>query len=203
MSDASSIRKTTTPLAAALGIPGPASGALPSETQRGAGFYESAIRFQMNPQGYTYTFVDADGITKSRATGQAFINSGEQWVPVGNKILNIPVGPAAQDAEDVTVFIADRPYNIVSVQGVVSTANGTAGTAAVMVASGTTAIASGTSVSSTRTIDLNATINTVQTLTLDTTIANTQIAAGSRLGLVFTNTPTTAVGLITVVLQPS
>ena len=184
MSDASSIRRVYT--------------STPSESQVGAAFYEGAIRFFMNGSNYTVN----DAVTgKPRVTGQANINSGSQWVPVGNVVLNVSF-PVAADAVSQVAFIADRPYNVVSVQEAHSVVGGSGATAQLYKASGTTAIGSGTAIT-TAAFSLTSTINTVQTGTLSATTANTVLAAGDRLGLVFAGTVTGVDGLVTIVLQPA
>jgi hypothetical protein len=199
MADASSIRKTTTPLAA------PAVGALPIETQNGAGFYESAIRFQLNSSDYNYSYTDSNGITQKRTTGQAFVNSGYQWVPVGNVVLSIAV-QNSDDAIDQNIFIADRAYNVISMQQVhaVAGTDASAVTAQITKCSGTTVPGSGVAVM-TNTFNLKGTINTVQTGTLNTdTLANTKLAPGDRLAINFTGVTTAYAGAVyTVVLQPA
>jgi hypothetical protein len=197
MADASSIRKTTTPLAS------PAVGALPSQTQSGAGFYESAIRFQLNDPMYHFTYVDGNGITQHRTTGQAYINSGAQWVPVGNVVLSIPL-QNADDAVNQNIFIADRTYNVLSMKETHAVVAAGAFSAQVQKCTGTTAPGSGSAVM-TDTFDLTSAINTPVTGTLNTgCIWHTKLAAGDRLALAFGGTATGyAGGNITIVLQPA
>src|ERR1017187_6948195 len=66
---------------------------LAPQAQRGSTFYKSAMRFVGN---------------------QAYINSGTQWVPVGNVVLSIPLDNTTPTT--LPIFIADRPYNIISVR---------------------------------------------------------------------------------------
>jgi len=306
MADASSIRKTSTPLAPPIGYSYPAAGSLPgvngsvsktlddvrSSFSSSAGFYESSIRFSLNPPGYNYTYVNSNNQTVNRNTGQAYINTGAQWVPLGNVVVTVPLGASPTETDETAIFIADRPYNVVSVQGVVSTLAGSAATATLYsapagptvvisgpgvgataiatvasgiitgyvvinggsgygtsasavsvtvigtnttgavpgavtlsggaitaIATGTggtgyqnpTAIASGTAV--TGAFNLNTSANVVQTPGLNltqstingavvTSYANTQIATGARLGLVFSGAASSAIGSVTIVLQP-
>lgn len=203
MSDASSIRKISTPLAPSIGGGYPAPGTLPSEAQVGSGFYESAIRFQLNPAGYNYTYTDSNNISRTRNTGQAYVNSGAQWVPLGNVVLSVNAA-LATEAVDQNIFIADRPYNVVAVGEVHGTAEATATTLTAQVnkCTGTTVAGSGSNVL-TSTFNLKGTANTVQNGTLSATLANTQLAAGDRLALHVSGAATELAGVvINIVLQP-
>lgn len=114
--------------------------------------------------------------------------------------VNIPYNvPAA----DVLAFIAPRRMIVKAIRGCPSVAGtGGAATAVVKKASGTTAIASGTALHASS-FDLVGTINTVQTLTLSTTASDLVIEAGDRVGVDFTGTATSAIGVITVMLAPA
>lgn len=106
------------------------------------------------------------------------------------------------EAVDTWIYVAKVPCEVVGVE-VIPTVAGTDGgavTAAVKKASGTTAVASGTAVHSS-TADLKGTANTLQDLTLSTTRSERLLAANDRLGVDFTGTLTSAVGLIQVRLK--
>jgi hypothetical protein len=122
MSDASSIRKVTSPLAPAINTLYPATPTLPPESQTGAGFYEGGIRFQLNPSGYNYT--PSAGV--SRKTGAPFVNTGAQWLNLAAEAISVPVS-ASLDATDQILFIADKPYNIISISEAHVTKAGQAG----------------------------------------------------------------------------
>lgn len=170
MADASSIRKTTSPLTPPL-VPGsttqyqagPFGGALPGtnvtqavtassfltslygnvddarqQFASSAGFYESAIRFQMNPPGYAFSFTDVNGVARQRSTGQAYVNSGQQWVPMGNVVLTVPIAVvASEEVALMPIFIADRPYNVLSVSETHTATGGASAAAALVQAPGT------------------------------------------------------------------
>ena len=108
MSDASSIRRTTSVLAPPPY--GSAVGTLPPETQAGAGFFEGGLRFQLSGANYQYL----DPVTnKYRNTGIAYYNTGSQWMPIGTRILTVPLIAGLPLTQ--TVFIADRAYSIQSI----------------------------------------------------------------------------------------
>lgn len=108
------------------------------------------------------------------------------------------------DAVDTWVFVADTDYEVTKVYLIPTVAgtNGSAVTADVMKASGTTAVSSGTTIlSAANSLDLKGTANTLQTGTLSTTQATRRLTAGDRLGVNFTGTLTSAVGLIQINLK--
>jgi hypothetical protein len=141
MSDASSIRRTSAVLAPTSGNANPKPGTLPGVLTPGsqqnnpggtgfagaqataAGFFAGGIRFCLNPSGYYFTYTDTSGISRLRETGQAYINTGTQWTPVGNNPLDINV-PLAANAIDQYVYVADRPYNVLSGSFVYTTPGG-------------------------------------------------------------------------------
>lgn len=97
-------------------------------------------------------------------------------------------------------FIASRPYEVMEVRAVWSTAS-TSGTLQVERLQGTTAEGSGDSVL-TGTIDLSGTANTVVTRKT-TALQNRKLDVGDRLALVDGGTLTNLVNLVvTVVLKP-
>jgi hypothetical protein len=117
------------------------------------------------------------------------------FIPV-NTEYNVP-------AADKLIFVATRRMIVKSISGCPSVAGtGGACTAVVKKASGTTAIASGTAVHS-GSYDLVGTVNTVQNLTLSATASDLVVEAGDRLGIDFTGTATSALGVITVFLAPA
>ena len=97
-------------------------------------------------------------------------------------------------------FIASRPYQIKSVIAAVEVAgtDASAVTAQVWMAPSGTALASGTLLH-TGTINLKGTAATNQVMPLGTT---TLLPAGSRIGIVYTGTLTSATGCVTVALCP-
>lgn len=108
----------------------------------------------------------------------------------------------AATAVDRNLFIADRPYQLRSVESVHSTAS-TSGTFDLEKCSGTTAPGSGTSMC-TGTLSLSGTANTTVAGTLSTTTANTLLADGERLAADFGGTVTNLAGCaITIVLRPT
>jgi hypothetical protein len=104
--------------------------------------------------------------------------------------LQIQVNGAATTTNYSTVFIADRPYQVVSVQEIHAVAStGGATTLDITKDTGTGAPASGSSVLNGTTFNLAATANTLQTiLGVNTGVA--QLAVGDRLALKLTGTPT-------------
>jgi hypothetical protein len=172
----------------------------------GAGFFEGGIRFLYNQPGYVYTYTDSNGISKSRGTGQAFINSGSQWVAVGNTILHIPVQIIADDVSQY-VFLADKAYNLVSAQMAYTAAGGTSAlfqlTNCAPTSGQVAAPSAGSSMLTAAGLPATAAAGTVITGTLNATLANTQVAAGSAIGLITSGTMTGIAGVtITIVLQP-
>lgn len=117
--------------------------------------------------------------------------------------ININV-PYIASSVDQWVFVATRAYVVQGISGVPTVAgtDGAAVTASVVKASGTTAVTSGTALHS-GTYNLKGTVNTNQSLTLSTTSGVTAISAGDRIGIDFTGTLTSAVGVITICLAPA
>jgi len=117
--------------------------------------------------------------------------------------------PLTADAIDRNVFVADRPYDVISVSESHGTAGNDAGavTLDVVKATGTTAVASGSTVLGS-TFNMKSTANTPVHKTrknggvLSTPVAT--LAQGDRLGFNITGTTTAyADGVVTVVLRPS
>jgi hypothetical protein len=155
---------------------------LSSSSDAGSAFYKSAIRFYNN---------------------QAHVNTGTQWAPLGNVVLNVPL-QTATDATDQNAFIADRAYQVVSVSEVHSVAGTDAGavTLAVNKCTGTQAASAGANIL-TSTLNLKNTANTVASGTLSATAANSVLAAGNRIAFDITGTTTGLVGaVVTIVLRP-
>lgn len=129
------------------------------------------------------------------------VNSNERVVISHVALLNA-------DIIDQLFFLADRAYKVKHISWVQATAASDAGTVFIQVkkASGTTAIASGQALLTNNTnsgFDVEATANTVQVGTLTATAADLLLAAGDRLGLDITGTPTSGAGCVcTVVLEP-
>lgn len=117
--------------------------------------------------------------------------------------LNVNIEYTASSIDRVA-FVATRAYVVQGISGcpTVAGTDGSAVTASIVKASGTTAITSGTALHS-GTYNLKGTANTVQNLTLSTTSGVTSIAAGDRIGIDFTGTLTSAVGVVAVCLAPA
>lgn len=107
-------------------------------------------------------------------------------------------------AIDKVCFVATRAYVVKSITGrpTVAGTDGGAVTAAIKKAASATAITAGTAVHS-GSYDLKGTANTVQNLTMSTTASDLLIPAGTCLGIDFTGTLTSAVGVVTVMLAPA
>lgn len=135
---------------------------------------------------------------------QAYINSGTQWVGLGDRVISVPIA-SATEAVDQNVFVADKAYTVTAVQEVHSTAGTDAGTvtAALMKCTGTQAASAGVAVT-TAPFNLKSTANTVVTATLTATAANKTLAAGDRLSLDFTGVQTALTGaVVTITLSPA
>lgn len=104
---------------------------------------------------------------------------------------------------DCTVFTADRPYVVKAIRGRVDVAgSGGACTAVIRKVPSGTAITSGTALHSSS-FNLVGTANAQQTLTLSTTASDLLLAAGDSIAFDLTGTPTSAVGNISVLLNPA
>lgn len=103
---------------------------------------------------------------------------------------------------DKVQFIANRRYVVKSIVGrpTVAGTDGGAVTAVIKKAASGTGITSGTALHSS-TFNLKGTANTNQTLTVAT--ADNVLAAGDCIGIDFTGTLTSAVGVVTVLLAPA
>ena len=125
-------------------------------------------------------------------------------------VLTFAAGPNAAllTLPDVTLFIADTDYELLSVAEVheVLGTNGSAVTLDIKKCTGVQAAASGTTMLAS-TFDLKATVQTVVSKTLSNagltaTAADRRLAAGNRLALDFTGTLTALAGVnVTVVLK--
>lgn len=117
----------------------------------------------------------------------------------------LSLGPFDANSVDATVFVADKPYRVLSVEEVHSVAGDDSGDVLMQVAkcTGTLAPQSGTDLLFAA-ISLKATANTVQSATLITTDASLELADGDRLAVHFGGyTLTTLAGCnVTVVLIP-
>lgn len=128
-------------------------------------------------------------------TGALFSGSGAVKVQTGEPVVF--QAPIATAAVNQACFIADAAYQVVGVNAVWGTAS-SSGTVTVEKLTGTTAPGSGTALL-TGTISTAATANTVTAGTLIATVATLQLAVGDRLGVVFSGTETSLVGLTVVV----
>lgn len=140
-----------------------------------------------NSAGTVVLSVDNTGVVKA-GSGAVIIQTTE---PLAFAI------PAATQAVNQAVFISDNTYQVTGVNAVWGTAS-TSGTVTVEKLTGTTAPGSGTAML-TGTISTAGTANTVTAGTLTGTVGTLQLAAGDRLGLVFSGTETNLVGLCVVV----
>lgn len=115
----------------------------------------------------------------------------------------IPVStPYTATIVDGSVFTADRSYVVQAIRGRVDVAGtGGACTMTVRKAVSGTVGTSGVALHS-GSFNLVGTANAVQALTLSTTPTDIALAAGDSLYLDLTGTPTSAVGNVTVTLNP-
>ena len=97
-------------------------------------------------------------------------------------------------------FIADRGYTVTGISEVHGTAGSDGGAVTLIVekCTGTQASGAGVTLQSAN-IDLKATANTVQSPALTATGADLVLAAGNRLGLVLTGTPTAVANVVVTV----
>lgn len=102
--------------------------------------------------------------------------------------------PAATQAVNQAIFVAETTYQVAGLKAVWGTAS-SSGTVTIEKLTGTTAPGSGTALL-TGTISTAGTANTVTTGTLIATLASLKLAAGDRLGVVFSGTETGLVGLV-------
>lgn len=112
---------------------------------------------------------------------------------------------AAAAAIDTNFFIADREYEVISIEEVHAAAgtDGGAVTLQVRRCQGAEAPSAGDALTTTA-FNLKSTANTVVTGTLTATAANRVLAAGDRLAADFSGTLTAlAGGVVTVVLRPT
>lgn len=125
------------------------------------------------------------------------VNASDQVVTTGGIVLptTIPLPYVFDAATAVTrsAFIADAAYQVAGVNIVFGVAS-SSGTFAIEKLTGTTAPGSGTTML-TGTLSTAGTANTVAAGTLTATTATLQLAAGNRVGFVFTGTETSLVGL--------
>jgi len=104
---------------------------------------------------------------------------------------------------DCTLFTADRPYVVKAIRGRVDVAGtGGACTAVVRKVPSGTALIAGTALH-TGTYNLVGTAATQQALTLSTTPSDLLMAAGDSICFDMSGTPTSAVGAISVTLNPA
>lgn len=104
---------------------------------------------------------------------------------------------------DCTLFTADRAYVVKAIRGRVDVAGtGGACTATIRKVASGTAITSGTALH-TGSFNLVGTVNTQQALTLSATASDLLLAAGDSIAYDLTGTATSAVGAISVILNPA
>ena len=104
---------------------------------------------------------------------------------------------------DCTIFTADRPYVVKAIRGRVDVAGtGGACTAVLRKVPSGTAITSGTALH-TGSYNLVGTANAQQALTLSTTASDLLLAAGDSIAYDLTGTATSAVGNLSVTLNPA
>jgi hypothetical protein len=111
-----------------------------------------------------------------------------------------PINGAATTTNYSTFFVADRPYQVISVQEIHAVA-GTGGACTLDITkdTGTTAPAGGSSVLNGSTFNLQGTANTLQTI-LGVATGVAQLAVGDRLAFKLTGTPTSMTN-VTVTVQ--
>ena len=136
----------------------------------------------------------------------AFSFSGETPV-LGDRVSErepqvVIVNGAATTTNYSTCFIADRPYQVVSVQEIHAVAStGGATTLDITKDTGTGAPASGSSVLNGSTFNLAATANTLQTIN-SVNSGVSQLAVGDRLALKLSGTPTSMTNVtVTIALR--
>ena len=111
--------------------------------------------------------------------------------------------PYTASFASTSIMTADRAYVVKAIRGSVDVAGtGGACTFSIYNTPSGTAGASGT-VMHTGTYNVAGTANTQQTLSLATTTAAVGLAAGNRIYVALTGTPTSAVGNITITLAPA
>ena len=143
----------------------------------------------------------------------AFSFSGENEIAGAASFILDPLSPAGVPARELgvysesispidaasavsrSIFIAPYAMRLIGVQAVFGTAGGAAAAVTVEKLTGTTAPAGGTALL-TATLSLTGAANTVASGTLVSTAASLTLAAGDRLGLVFSGTQTGLVGLV-------
>lgn len=139
-------------------------------------------------------YVDTNGVLQ--------VSNGTNFVPGGggNVVLSVVFDAAAAHITK-NIFVADRAYQLVSVEEAHVTAS-TSGTLQVAKCTGTQAPGSGVNML-TSTISTAGAANTVASGTLSATAANTVLADGDRIALVTGGTATNYVGgALTIVLRP-
>lgn len=127
---------------------------------------------------------------------QAKVSDGTDWVDVvtGSAVSFVQSGTFATAA----FFVAPQACKVLAiseVHGVAGTDPG-AVTAVVTKDTGTQAPGAGTSLHQSGSFNLKGTANTVQTATLSTTPATLTLAAGDRLAVKLTGTPTALAGAV-------
>lgn len=139
----------------------------------------------------------ANRLTRGRAlVGRATVGSAQGTIQASTHWIPTSV--------DGIFFTATRACRVVGITARVEVAgtDGSAVTAIVKKAASGTAITSGTALHSS-TINLKGTAATNQGLTLSTTSTDLDIPAGTCIGIDYTGTLTTAVGGVTVMMEPA
>lgn len=149
----------------------------------------------------------ANRLTKGKALVGAVNAPADKLTVGGVKIgttvtISVPISAASVDS---WVFIADRAYEVVSIEEIHSVVGST--NAAVKLRKVTDTSAPGAAASSTvkelatAGFDLTATVNTTQTATLSETASDYQLADGNKIGMDFSGTLTNLVGVVTIALK--
>ena len=149
----------------------------------------------------------ANRLTKGQALVGAVAAPADKLTAGGVKVattVTISVELLAASV-DKWVFIANRAYEVVSIEEVHSVVGGAS--AAVKARKVLNVSAPGASAGAnvvefaTAAFDLTAAVNTVQTATLSATASDYQLADGDKIGLDFSGTLTGLVGVLTITLK--
>lgn len=138
------------------------------------------------------------------------VTVGTATVTVGNVVVRtdrvsghpFQVGILLQAPVDQVIYVATRECTVQSVRAipVVAGTDGSAVTCTVMRCQGTEAPSAGDDLLGATKIDLKGTVDTLQSPALTATTANLTLAAGNRLAIDVTGTPTAVVCFVQVEL---
>jgi len=136
------------------------------------------------------------------SNNEAWLATGTQWSPLGRVVLSLP-GVAIPSNAGACVFIADRPYQLVSVTRAFAVqSTGAATLNVVKVADGVDSGVTSTAMIAAP-VSMQGTAHTLAAASLSATAANSVMATGDRL---FISTSAAVTGLaganVTVVLHP-